>query len=66
MGTDLFPIPWGMLSYDTEENGYLVKLDRSTIEGAPKYSAENRPSYDETYVKGVHEFYGIFGTPADT
>ncbi len=32
MGTDRYPIPWNMLDYDTSQEGYVVPLDKATLE----------------------------------
>lgn len=58
MGSDRYPLPWGMLEYDTEKDGYVVPLDKATLEGAPRYSSETRPAYDEDYGREVYDFYG--------
>ena len=38
MGKDYHPLPWSMLTYDTEQGGYVVNLDKDSLEGAPRYS----------------------------
>ena len=35
LGTRHFPLPWEMLRYDTTLGGYVVKLDKAKLEGAP-------------------------------
>ncbi|HYP83459.1 PRC-barrel domain-containing protein [Variovorax sp.] len=59
MGTDRYPIPWPMLKYDTEREGYVVNLDKPTIEGAPKYASDRVPDYDDAYVMGVNRYFGV-------
>ncbi len=34
MGTDRYPIPWAALKYDTGKDGYVVPLDKATLDGA--------------------------------
>jgi sporulation protein YlmC with PRC-barrel domain len=31
MGTDRYPIPWTMLKYDQQKDGYIVPLDKSKL-----------------------------------
>ena len=31
MNTDRYPIPWGMLKYDTSKEGYVVPLDKANL-----------------------------------
>jgi sporulation protein YlmC with PRC-barrel domain len=58
MGTDRYPLPWSVLKYDTQRDGYVVPLDRKTLEGAPRYEAEHRPTYDDVYGQGIYGYYG--------
>ena len=39
MGTDLYPIPWDMLQYKTEMEGYVVSLDKATDPARRRASA---------------------------
>ena len=57
--TDRYPIPWNMLKYDTEKDGYVVPLDKSKLEKAPKYQYQDVPAYDTTYGKRVNGYYGV-------
>jgi sporulation protein YlmC with PRC-barrel domain len=57
MGTDRYPIPWNMLKYDEDKNGYMVPLDKARLEKAPKYSDEAPPAYDRTYSERVNTYY---------
>ena len=57
MGTDRYPIPWTMLKYDHQKDGYVVPLDKSKLENAPRYSDESAPTYDRTYSDRVNTYY---------
>jgi sporulation protein YlmC with PRC-barrel domain len=59
MGTDRYPLPWQTLKYDTSLDGYVVPMDRSTLEGAPHYDHEDPPAYDDEFGRRVHSYYGI-------
>jgi sporulation protein YlmC with PRC-barrel domain len=59
MGTDRYPLPWDMLKYDTSKEGYVVPLDKERLKGAPSYSEENRPEYDDSYGRRVNDYYGV-------
>ena len=59
MGTDRYPLPWQVLKYDTNQDGYVVPLDRARLEGAPRFESEERPDYDDTYGRGVYSYYGV-------
>jgi len=59
MGTDRYPIPWKMLKYDTQKDGYVVPLDKVKLDAAPKYSADDVPMYDSTYGQKINRYYGV-------
>lgn len=59
LGSDYYPLPWDVLTYDTEQGGYVVNLDKSVIEGAPHYAGGSEPAFDQTYGRQVHDYYGI-------
>ena len=59
MGTDRYPLPWNMLKYDTDKEGYVVPLDMATLEAAPKYHESDVPAYTPEYGKKVNGYYGI-------
>src|SRR4030095_9624193 len=39
IGDRYHPLPWDVLTYDTGQGGYVVDLDRSTLEAAPTYAS---------------------------
>jgi hypothetical protein len=59
MGTDRYPVPWGLLEYDLDLGGYRVPIDKGTLENAPQYRDDERPVYDETYGRNVYDYYGV-------
>jgi len=59
IGTDRYPIPWPMLKYDAEREGYVVNLDKPTIGDAPRYSRDAVPEYDDAYVVGLNRYFGV-------
>ncbi len=59
MGTDLYPVPWSVLRYDTSLSGYVVPMTGEQLEAAPKYSKESMNNYSETDGRAVSDHYGI-------
>jgi hypothetical protein len=57
MGADRYPLPWAMLKYDVEKEGYVVPLEKEQLSAAPRHAGDARPSYDEAYGRGVYEYY---------
>lgn len=59
MGTDRYPLPWSMLKYDTKLDGYVVPVDKSQFEKAPRYSSNEMPEYTDEYGRKVYDHYGV-------
>ena len=59
MGTDRYPLPWNMLKYDTDKEGYVVPLDKSRLEKAPRYASDTIPDYTTEYGRQVNGYYGV-------
>lgn len=58
LGSDYYPLPWEKLTYDTDQGGYVVDIDKETLEGAPRY-ADEEPRYDRAYGEQVYGYYGL-------
>jgi len=59
LGADYYPLPWEKLSYDVDEGGYVVDIDKETLEDAPRYSEDSEPAYDQAYGEQVYGHYGL-------
>jgi len=59
MGGDYYPLPWEALTYDTDRGGYVVDLDKSALQDAPRYSGDDEPTYDYEYGQKVYGFYDM-------
>jgi hypothetical protein len=58
MGGRHHPLPWSALRYDTEIGGYVVDLDRETLEGAPAFADDEAVAWDDAvWGQRVHDFY---------
>lgn len=57
MGTDRYPIPWNVLRYDTERDGYVIPLDKNILDKAPKYRPDNVPVYDTDFGSRIDRYY---------
>jgi sporulation protein YlmC with PRC-barrel domain len=58
MGTDRYPLPWHLLTYDVAMEGYVVPLDKDRLEDAPKYTKDMTPIYTHEYGERVTAYYG--------
>lgn len=59
IGSDYYPLPWQVLTYHEREGGYVIDLDKETLNEAPRYAAHAEPDFDETYGRQIHQFYGL-------
>ena len=60
MGTDRYPIPWKVLKYSTDKGGYVVPLDKTRLDKAPKYAESSAPVFDEDYGSRINTYYERF------
>ena len=47
IGDRYYPLPWERLNYNMELGGYIVDIDRETLEGAPSYSDTKTAAWDD-------------------
>ena len=59
LGSDYYPLPWDVLTYDTDQGGYVVNLDKSVLEKAPRYASDSEPAFDRNYGREVYSYYGV-------
>jgi sporulation protein YlmC with PRC-barrel domain len=59
LGTDRYPIPWRVLTYDTGLDGYIVPLEQEQLEKAPRFGQQDAPDYNDDYDRRVHDYYGV-------
>lgn len=58
LGSDRYPLPWGLLTYDVEKDGYVVNLDMNAIKTAPRYAEDQAPAWSDDYGRSVYAHYG--------
>jgi sporulation protein YlmC with PRC-barrel domain len=59
IGSRHHPLPWHSLVYDEGRGGYVVDVDRATLEGAPSYDPEDISAWeDPTYGRQLSDYYG--------
>jgi hypothetical protein len=58
VGEQYHPLPWDVLSYSPEHDGYLDDLDRDRLEGAPSYAAGETGQWDDpSYGRHITHYY---------
>lgn len=58
VGDRHYPLPWHMLTYDEEMDGYVVDLTPRDLERAPSHRASAPPRYDRDYDADIWGYYG--------
>ena len=56
-GTSLFPLPWPLLEYDVEKDGYALGIDKAQMAGAPRFEASDTPEFSPEYRRELLVFY---------
>ena len=59
IGEDQHPLPWEALDYDESVGGYVVNIDKERLHDAPRFSANDEPTYDQDYGQRVYAYYGL-------
>jgi sporulation protein YlmC with PRC-barrel domain len=59
MGEKFYPLPWDVLTYDTDKGGYVVDMDKERLQGAPSFERGQEPSYDRAFGERVYGHYGM-------
>jgi len=60
MGEKHHPLPWSVLTYDTERDGYIVPLSKDVLKGAPAYGDNDRPMWDDpAWNTNVYNYYHV-------
>ena len=59
LGSDYYPLPWDVLTYDEDKGGYVVALAKDTLEKAPHYAANEEPVYTPAYGGEIYDAYGL-------
>ncbi|WP_150293131.1 PRC-barrel domain-containing protein [Sphingobium estronivorans] len=59
IGSEYYPLPWNVLTYDPSRGGYAIDLDKSVLEQAPRYAVGKEPDFDRAYGRTVYDYYGV-------
>lgn len=68
LGKQFHPLPWSMLDYDPERQGYVVPINEQDLQDAPVYTAEElaRLGGDSQAIDRakLYEYYARYGVAA--
>ena len=57
LGTSLYPVPWPLLDYDIDKDGYVLDVTKEQLAAAPKFEAQNTPEFNPVYRRELILFY---------
>jgi hypothetical protein len=57
IGEDYYPVPWSMLDYDTNLEGYRVNFTNEQLERAPKYTEHSGWNWNRENDQRVYDYY---------
>jgi hypothetical protein len=60
IGEKFHPVPWSLLGYDAGYGGYVVPLDRSALENAPRYDTTELRELGGAR-EAIFTYYGPYG-----
>jgi hypothetical protein len=56
-GQSLFPLPWPLLDYDEENDGYGLDISKEELAAAPRFEPNDQPEFTPEYRRRVLVFY---------
>jgi hypothetical protein len=56
-GASLFPLPWPLLEYDVEKDGYALDITKEQMASAPRFEASKEPEFSPEYRRELLVFY---------
>src|SRR5712671_7125270 len=65
IGEDYYPVPWSMLNYDTQLDGYRVNISKEQLDRAPKYSQSTSWNWSRENDRRVYDYYRVHPYWAD-
>ena len=59
MGDKLFAVPWDALTLELERKSFLLKVDKTRLQGAPGFDKHKWPDMsDPSWAKQIRSYYG--------
>jgi hypothetical protein len=58
IGEDYYPLPWKLLTYNPDLEGYEVNIGEEQLKGAPKYSTHETWDWN-TRGQGIDDYYKV-------
>jgi sporulation protein YlmC with PRC-barrel domain len=59
IGDKLFALPWNAISYDTEEDCFILDKDKKSLENAPGFDKKHWPDMNNrSWEETIYKYYG--------
>jgi sporulation protein YlmC with PRC-barrel domain len=59
LGDKLFALPWNAISYDEDEQAFILNVDKDKLKDAPSFDKEKWPNMsDARWGEGIYNYYG--------
>ncbi len=58
LGERYCPIPWRMLTYDSQKKGYRIGMTEHELKNAPNFDREDEARFDDAYDERLQSHYG--------
>lgn len=60
IGSDHYPIPWSLLTYNERLGGYEVNITEDQLKRAPKFRSDESWEYeDRSHESALYSYYGV-------
>lgn len=63
IGEESYPLPWSVLTYNTNLGGYEVNVTDEQLKGAPKYNRGDNDWWEKSDANRDSAIYGYWGAP---
>lgn len=62
LGERYLPLPWSVLTYDTDKNGYVTPLGPEALKEAPSFEPGELSGWSDTHMRDrVFDYYAAYG-----
>lgn len=59
MGDKLFALPWNAISYDQQEECFILNIDKDKLKNAPSFDKDKWPNMsDKQWGQEIYNYYG--------
>jgi len=58
-GSDYYPLPWELLSYDEDKSGYVVDVDEDDLKDVPHFPMDHQPAFNSAFGTIIYEAYDL-------